>query len=860
MNYYQKNIKDIFKIIETSDKGLTSKEVDLRLKKYGLNELKEKKKISPVKIFLNQFNSIIIWVLIGAIILSLIVGERIDSMVIGVIVILNAIFGFIQEYKAEKSIEALRKMAHPKAKVIRNGKEIEINSNQIVPGDIIILQEGDRVPADARLIQAENLDIDEAALTGESLPVKKTTNIITKKVGIGDQKNMVFSGTMITRGFGKAIVVKTAMETEIGKIAKMIQETETKKTPLQEKLAKLGKTLSIATLAICIVVFFIYFLKDKTNVIEPLMMAISLAVAAIPEGLPAVVTISLALGVKRMIKGNVLMRKLPSVETLGCTTVICSDKTGTLTHNEMTVKKVYVDKEVIEVGGEGYNINGEFSKKTKDLDLLLRCGLLCNDSFIDKGKPIGDPTEAALIISANKLAMKKVELEKNFKRIKGIAFDSERKRMSTLYKSREGYILFTKGAPDVVLELCTNIIENGKSRKITNQDKKEILAQNDKFANDALRVLGFAFKHSSNTDEKSLTFIGLQAMKDPPRQTVKSDIALCHKAGIKVIMITGDHKLTAQAIAKEIGIVGKVITGDEIPDNLDNIVEDIAVYARVNPEHKMKIIEALKKKGHIVAMTGDGVNDAPALKNADIGIAMGIKGTEVSKEAADMILTDDSFTSIVNAIKEGRGIYNNIKKFVNYLLSSNAGEIFLILFASLMGLPLPLIAIQILWVNLVTDGLPALALGVDPISPDVMKKKPRNPKENIVNKNMAMKILFMGLLIGVFSLFLFKRFIADLALARTVAFTALVVFELARIYTIRSEYKVGIFSNKYLIGAILTSIMLQLAVVYTPLSIFFKTVPLGLIEWGYILGATLMILVLGLISIPLIRKITHQQD
>jgi len=588
---------------------------------------------------------------------------------------------------------------------------------------------------------------------------------------------------------------------------------------------------------------------------EMLLTAISLAVAAIPEGLPAVVTISLALGVQRMVKRNALVRKLPSVETLGSTTVICTDKTGTLTCNQMTVRKIFVNNKIIDVKGRGYETEGQFLQNNKQVnpssfELLLKIGTLCNDAKLDGN--VGDPTELALIVSAAKAGLKQESLMNTNKRINEETFTSERKFMSTHNKANDGTYVYTKGAPDIVINLCDRFIVNGNIRKITANDKKNILQMNEEFAKHELRVLAFAYNKSTKLSEKNLIFVGLQGMIDPPRRGVKDDIALCKKAGIKVVMITGDYIGTAKAIAEEIGITGRAITGHELEEikNLEKEVESIGIYARVNPEHKLKIIQALKKRGHVVAMTGDGVNDAPALKKADIGIAMGITGTDVSKEASDMILTDDNFTSIVNAIEEGRGIYANMQKFVNYLLSSNFGEILVIFIAILMGFPVPLLAIHILWVNLITDGFPALALSMDPAEKGLMDAPPRSKNEQIVNKKMGITIVFTGIIIAIGTLFLFNKYIGDLEKARTIAFTTLVLFEFGRLHAIRMHYDVKIFGNKWLNMAVIASMLMQLAVIYTPLSIFFKTIPLNLVDWGY------MIIVAA--SIPIIATIVNK--
>jgi Ca2+-transporting ATPase len=859
--YHNKEIKEVFAELHTSEKGLTEKEAQEKLQKYGLNEIEEKKKVSPFKIFISQFKNFLIYILFAAVVISTIVGyddyvkhggslveHFMDSIVILIILILIGVIGFIQEYRAEKAIEALKKLASLKARVVRDGKEKQIDVNKLVPGDIVILEAGDKIPADGRLIELHNLQTQEAALTGESVPIKKELKVLPEKTQIADQKNMLFSGTIITNGRGKAIVTRTGMNTEIGKIATMIQEAKPEPTPLQVKLEKLGKMLGVAVIAISVIVFIAGALTGK-GLLEMFKTAVSLAVAAVPEGLPAVVVVSLALGARRMVKRNALIRRLPSVETLGATTVICSDKTGTLTKNEMTVKKIYANKKVIEVSGSGYSIQGDFffnGKKInpKEILLLLKIGALNNDASLSDGKVVGDPTEGSLIVSAAKGGLIKEELEKDTPRIDEIEFTSERKMMTTVHKINGEKVAYVKGAPEVVLSHCTSIYDNGKVRKLGEKEKKEILEINRRFANDALRVLGFAYKTIfDKVNEKNLTFVGLQGMIDPPREEAKLSIEKCKKAGIKVVMITGDHEITAKAIAKQLGIKGKSLTGHQLEEieNLEGVVEDIAIYARVNPEHKIKIVDALKKKGHIVAMTGDGVNDAPALKKADIGTAMGITGTDVAKEASDMILTDDNFASIVNAVEEGRGIYDNIKKFVEYLLSSNLGEVLTVFIAIILSPffanALPLLAIQILWINLVTDGLPALALSVEPMEKDIMTRKPRNPKEKILSKSIIMRMVVVGSVMMLGTLVLFKVYSLSKGVfyAQTMAFTTLMMFQMFNVLNCRSEdkslFKIGLFSNAHLIGAITISILLQLTVIYTPLNIWFKTVPLGLVDW-----------------------------
>ncbi|MCX6709926.1 MAG: HAD-IC family P-type ATPase, partial [Candidatus Woesearchaeota archaeon] len=738
---YLKSAEETISLLKSSNEGLSENEAKSRLSSFGQNVLKAEKKISSLKIFLGQFNDFIIMIMFAAVLISAAIGEYVDAIVIAVILFLNAMLGFFQEYKAERSIEALKKLASQKAVVIREGKRTEIDASLLVPGDIVLIEEGNVIPADARLIDAIALEIQEASLTGESMPVRKNAFPIKKESIIGDRKNMLYSTTIVTRGRGRAIVTATGMHTEIGKIAKIISGEGEELTPLQKKLKRLGVFIGFLVISVCIAVFISQIIKSPQMIssiksldlsifqnkmfIEIFLMAVSLAVAALPEGLPAVVTISLALGVQRMVKRNALIRKLPAVETLGCINVICTDKTGTLTCNEMTVKRIFVDEKFVEVEGEGYSTKGVFSSEPRDIIPLLKIGALCNNASIDGGL-IGDPTEIALLVSAAKHGFSKKQLEEELLRVNEIPFESERKLMTTIHASVQGgkskgkVFSYVKGAPDVIIRRCNYILISGKIRRMSEKDRKEIIDANEKFASGALRVLGFAFRefHGKETKENieknaenSLVFVGLQAMIDPPREEVKEAIEKCRTADIRVIMITGDHKTTAIAIAKELGINGKVLTGDEIDriESLDSVINDVSIYARVSPEHKLKIVAALRNKGYNVAMTGDGVNDAPALKKADIGIAMGITGTDVSKEASDMILTDDNFASIVNAVEEGRIIYDNIKKFVAYLLSSNLGEVLTIFTAILLNLPLPLIAIQILWINLATDGLPALA-------------------------------------------------------------------------------------------------------------------------------------------------------
>ncbi|RLJ06003.1 MAG: ATPase [Candidatus Aenigmatarchaeota archaeon] len=851
--------KKVFEKLKTGEEGLTEEEARERLLKFGPNELEKKKQTSKLEIFLNQFKSVLVLILIFATVFSALIGEILDAAAILVIVILNAIFGFVQEYKAEKTIETLKKLTSPEAVVIREGKPRKIPSKELVLGDIVVLEEGSRVPADLRIFEAIDLRIDESMITGESVPVTKKTEPTRSEV-LAERKNIAWTGTIVVGGRGKGIVVETGMETEMGRIAKKIQEPQ-EQTPLQKKLDVFGKNLGIIILVICALVAGIGIFRESiltgkpltTDVITSMIITgIALAVAAIPEGLPAVVTITLALGLQRLARHNALMRRLPAVETLGSTTVICSDKTGTLTRNEMTVKKIYCENNIIEVTGEGYIPKGGFliqnnkidPKKTKTLSLLLTSSALCNNAVLDKKQNsiIGDPTEGALIVLAEKAGFTKEYLEKAYPRVNEIPFSSERKMMTTVHKIRNGFLVCSKGAPEKILPLC----------KLSQKQKDKILKTNEELAKQALRVLAVAYKETKNrkNPEKDLVFLGLVGMIDPPRKEVKKSIEECKKAGIRVIMITGDHKNTAEAIAKEIGISGNSITGEELEklseSRFQKIVDNIGICARVNPEHKVKILDALKSKNHIVAMTGDGVNDAPALKKADIGIAMGKKGTDVAKEASDMILRDDNFTSIVKAVKEGRGIYDNIKKFIQYLLSSNLGEVLIVFIAMLIGftnpetgaLVLPITAIQLLWINLLTDGLPALALGVDPPAEDIMQRPPRDPKEKILSRGMLINIILVGIImcIGTLSLFAYNLE-SGATKAVTVAFTTIVMFEMIRIESVRMKFKTKLLSNKKLITAVLASVLLQIMVVYLPFfQPVFQTTALDFGDWIEILG------------------------
>jgi Ca2+-transporting ATPase len=875
MDYYSRPIGGLYEDLCASEKGLSSEEAAARLVRFGPNEIEEARGQAWWSMLLNQFRSPVIYVLLGAVVVSALIGEIVDAAVVGVILVLNAVLGFVQEFRAEKAIEALRKMASLKAVALRDGVEKHIDASELVPGDVVFLQTGEKIPADSRLIEEVELETQEAALTGESVPVQKDAALLGGKaegsVPLAELRNTVFAGTVITKGHGKAVVISTGMATEIGKIARMIQTAEDEETPLQKQLFSLGKWLGILTVIICGLVFATVMVAQGGEVLEVFFAAVALAVAAIPEGLPTVVTISLSLGVRRMIRRNALVRHLPSVETLGCTTVICSDKTGTLTHNEMTVTRIYVDGVDMSIGGSGYAPEGSFSDESENLQFLLTIGCLNNDAKLDSKTwtALGDPTEACLITSALKAGLDKQDLEERNPRVDEIPFDSERKRMTTVHEADGRRVAYVKGAPDLLLGQCTRMLMTGGTASITETDRRAILAKNEEYARSAMRVLGFAYKELAPGEprasyEEDLVFVGLQAMIDPPRKEVKEAIARCRSAGVKVVMVTGDLETTARAVGEELGIAGRSISGAELRSiddvGLAGAVEEVSIYARVNPADKVKIVRALKSRGHVVAMTGDGVNDAPALKQADIGIAMGITGTDVAKEASDMILTDDNFASIVNAVEEGRGIYDNLRKFLNYLLSGNIGEVLIIFVGVLLRLPLPLTAAQILWVNLVTDGLPAIALGVDPIPADAMKRPPRRTGERIMSRGMSLNVLGMGALMCVATLAMFVIGLREsLAVGRTMAFMTLVLLEIVRIQMIRFSYHTPALSNRWLIAAVGVSMGLQLSVIYTPLSALLGTVPLGAGHWFHMAGAVVIVFAAGALLGAIIRKTTSER-
>ncbi|AOM03666.1 cation-translocating P-type ATPase [Bacillus cereus] len=885
-NWYSKTKDQTLIDLETNEQnGLTDEIVSERLKQYGSNELATKQKRTLWQRIFAQINDVLVYVLIIAALISAFVGEWADASIIALVVVLNAVIGVVQESKAEQALEALKKMATPKAIVKRNGELKEIPSEHVVPGDIVMLDAGRYIPCDLRLIETANLKVEESALTGESVPVDKDAIYhpsmrSDEQVPLGDQKNMAFMSTLVTYGRGVGVAVETGMNSQIGKIATLLHEADDDMTPLQKSLAQVGKYLGFVAVAICIVMFLIGFLQGR-DTLEMFMTAISLAVAAIPEGLPAIVSIVLAIGVQRMIKQNVIIRKLPAVEALGSVTIICSDKTGTLTQNKMTVTHFYSDNTYDRL--ESLNVNNDAQR------LLLENMVLCNDASYNNESQTGDPTEIALLVAGTTFNMQKDHLEKIHERVNEVPFDSDRKMMSTVHTYDESYYSMTKGAIDKLLPRCTHIFKNGKIEILTDSDKNQILKAAGAMSQEALRVLSFAFKQYDSNDvdinhlEKSLIFIGLVGMIDPPRTEVKDSIKECKKAGIRTVMITGDHKDTAFAISKELGIaeeISEIMIGTEL-DNISDTelaskINHLNVFARVSPEHKVKIVKALRAKGNIVSMTGDGVNDAPSLKQADVGVAMGITGTDVAKGAADVVLTDDNFSSIVKAVEEGRNIYRNIKKSILFLLSCNFGEIIALFLAILLGWATPLRPIHILWVNLITDTLPALSLGVDPEDPDVMKEKPRHAKESLFSGSVPF-LIFNGVIIGLLTLIafiagakfytgdtnlfpLFPERIDDDALlhAQTMAFVVLSFSQLVHSFNLRSRTKsifsIGIFTNKYLVFSLLIGVLMQVCIIsIPPLANIFGVHALTMRDWGFVLLLSIIPLVVNEI-IKLVKR------
>jgi len=833
-------------------RGLTSADISQRLAEFGPNELRREEKASPFSLFLAQFKNLLILILVVATVLSLLVGEWVDSLMIAAIVLLSAILGFVQEYKAEQALEALKKMLSPTITVLRDSREEEIPSRDLVPGDIVLLEAGDKIPADARLVEVRSLNCDEAALTGESVPVRKVTEALDEEIPVGSRVNMVFAGTIVTYGRGKAVVTSTGMNTEFGRIAEEVAAAETKKSPLEKRTAEIGRWLGILSLGICLGVAGISIIREALVgqvtmkfLVDTSMFAIALAVAAVPEALAAIVTGALAIGMHQMAKRNALVRKMPAVETLGCTTVICSDKTGTLTKGEMTVRRIFVEGNWIEVSGAGYEPVGQFRgisepiEQNKPLELLLRGGLLCNDSSLEevegKWKIRGDPTEGALVVAAGKAGLHIADTRLAYPRVEEIPFSSERKRMTTVHDEPGGVrVAYMKGAPEEVVSRCDRRMTETGIVPFAPEEKEAALEANREMARLALRVLGVAMKPippqcpcSSEEDEREMVFLGLMGMMDPPRAEAIEAVKTCQRIKIRTVMITGDHETTARAVAKEVGIYKEgdiVLSGEKLatmsPEELEKIVDRVSVYARVSPIDKLKIVKAWKSRGEVVAMTGDGVNDAPALKQANIGVAMGITGTDVTKDASDLVLSDDNFATILKAIERGRWIYDNIKKYLTYLLRCNITEVAVIGGIVLIKGPdhLPLLAAAILFINLATDGLPALALGIAPPDPDIMERPPRNPKESVFSSEVKAFILLALLIEIPFFFFLFFHDFGDLARARTEIFFLFIIIELVIAMNFRS-LRFSVFKvppHRWLILAILSQVVLLFGLIQIP--------------------------------------------
>jgi P-type Ca2+ transporter type 2C len=867
-SWHTQPVETVLEKLGSSLTALTTAEAERRLEEHGPNEIGTTARTSPWALLFEQFKNVLIVILLVATALSAFLGHGLEAIAIAVIVLFAVLLGFIQEYRAERAIDALREMAAPSATVLRDGNENEIPARELVPGDVVLLSAGDKVPADLRLIEAINLRIEEAALTGESVAVEKHTEPLAEPdLPVGDRKNMTYAGTAATYGRGRGVVVATGLATEFGKIARMIETIETGKTPLQENLDRVGTSLARATFVVVAIIVGLGLMRGQPF-IEMLVFGIALAVAVVPEALPAVVTISLAIGVRRMVKRHALMRRLPAVETLGSTSVICSDKTGTLTKDEMTARRILCAGQKVSVSGAGYEPRGEFSlngsafEATEPLKRLLRASVLASDAHIvyneseNRWHVKGDPTEAALVVAAAKAHLKKADLERQYPRVHEIPFTSETKRMTTLHEGPDGTLACSKGAPEILLETCSRHLTAEGEKPLDERSREAILEAAHQMASEALRVLGIAEKRGAvRADaEKDMTFLGLVGMIDPPRPEAKLAIETCQLAGIRAVMITGDHPLTARAVATELGMLrgGKVVTGADLnatsDEEFEREVESVEVYARVSPAHKLKVVTALQKRGHVVAMTGDGVNDAPALKKADIGIAMGITGTDVTKEAAAMTLTDDNFASIVAAVEEGRAIFGNIKKYLMYLLSSNIGEICLMAGATLLGLPLPLSAVQILYVNLATDGLPALALAVDPEEPDLMRRPPRQRKTGIFTRPVVVLMLAGGLWSALVNLGIFMwalRSGRSLEEAMTITFVSLVLIQFFKAYNFRSDRHSVLrspFANKWLNAAIAWELILLGLILYVPvLAKPFGNFSLSGVDWMVILAVSLTI-------------------
>ncbi|MEF8842842.1 MAG: cation-transporting P-type ATPase [Haloarculaceae archaeon] len=891
-DWHRVSLDSVFEALSTDGSGLTGEEATARLEEYGPNEIREEESVSPLELFVEQFRDVLIYLLILAAGLSLAVGllpgeepNYVDAGLILLILLGNGVFGFVQDYRAERSMERLREMSTPDATVIRDGERTTVDAEAVVPGDLIVVEQGDAIPADARLVEATDLETIEAPLTGESTSVTKGTGTVDPGIPLAERSNMVYMNTNAVRGRGRAVVVGTGMDTQVGSIATQMQAAERDETPFQREVDELGRRIGLGVLVLIALVVVVQFLFTQAGTISVLLTAITLAVAAVPEGLPAVVTLTLALGAQRMVERNALVRRLPVVESLGSVDVVLTDKTGTLTESRMTVTRVAFGGETYEVTGSGLETEGEFRRNGEAVDPtalepLLRCGAVCNNGELAPDSAdeefFGDPTEVALVVSAAKAG-----IERSEDRLREVPFSSERQRMTVVVEEDGEPTAYTKGAPEVVLERCDSVLEDGEVVELTDERREAIHAEVEAFAGDALRVLGFARRVgvAPEADEEELetglTFLGLQGMLDPPRSEIREAIADCRKAGIRVVMVTGDNLATATAIGAEIGFDPEgAMTGRELEgltdEELREVVEEVEVFARVTPEHKVRVLEALQANGHTVAMTGDGVNDAPGLRNADVGIAMGVRGTDVTKEASDMVLQDDNFATIRDAVAEGRGIFDNIRKFVNLLLSANTGEVLTVFLGVLVGTAffprlfasqaeaLILTPVMLLWINLVTDGLPALALGVDPKADDVLEREPRDPGESVIDARVALSVLAIGVTVTVAGLALFFESLGtfeSLVRAQTLLFTFFVVAEMGVIQVIRHRFGSSLLSNRWLVAAVAASLVLQLVVLYTPLARAFDVFPLGLAGWERIGLAVVAVLVVNFVLSAVVDRV-----
>ncbi len=860
MDWHPLTEEEVYDELGTSREGLSSDEARRRLETEGPNRHEVEGGVSPLSVLADQYRSALIWLLIVAAGVMYSVGHLVDAVVIVIIVVLITAFGFVQDYKAEKSIAALKEMSAPSAVVRRDGTKSEISAHEVVPGDLVYFSSGDVVPADVRLVEVNNLRTEEAALTGESTGVTKETGTVAEGTPLAERTNMAYKDTAVARGSGVGVVVETGDDTEVGRIARSLEEADERDTPFQAEMDHLGKLIAVGVVGVVGVIAVTELVIGDTPPLDVFLTAVAVAVSAVPEGLPAVVTLSLALGARRMASRNALVRRLPIVEALGSVDTICTDKTGTLTEGEMTVKRLYADGETVEVTGSGYSTDGDLLVKGERIepdryDELFRCALLCNNADASSDSDyVGDPTEIALLVASQKAGFGLEETRDAYPRRGEIEFDSTRKRMTTVHRTPDDRrVAYMKGAPETVLDRCDRELVDGEVRELTDERRDEIAETNERFAGDALRVMGFAYRdgvpdgaedatadsETADEVESGMVFLGLQGMYDPPRPEVREAVDGCHDAGIRVIMVTGDNAVTAGAVAEEVGIdTDRVVTGSELDsmddDELYEVVAEANVFARTTPEHKVRILQALQATDHTVAMTGDGVNDAPAVKNADVGVSMGIRGTDVTEQASDIVLLDDNFATIRDSVREGRRIFDNVRKFVNYLLSGNGGEVTMIFSGTMLGFGLVITPIQILWINLVTDGIPAVTLGVDPEAEDIMDRPPRSPDEGVITDRMVFSIVGIAVFMAACILPLFYIHRHDTQLARTVVFTSFVCFEIVRIQAIRHRYGLGVTSNPWLIAAVAVALALQMVVLYTPVAVFFDVTPLGLEHWGRI--------------------------